>query len=68
MCVTYEHNAFIFNWVDNYDVQINTLKSALKSHGNRVKVFQHLSAQELLKTIDNRKCTVYICKAALHTN
>lgn len=54
------HNVFIFNWVDDYDDQINSLATALQHEGleNRVRVFNHLTSEELNNEVT--KCKLFL--------
>lgn len=55
MCSNIEHNAFIFNWVENYDEQVNVLKTTLEKLNNKVKVYQDLTKKKLLEVIEHCK-------------
>ncbi|XP_065369859.1 uncharacterized protein LOC135962054 [Calliphora vicina] len=46
-------NIVIFNWVENYDDQIEALKVAMATLQNKVKIYNHLSEQELVKVVDS---------------
>ncbi|XP_065368679.1 uncharacterized protein LOC135961112 [Calliphora vicina] len=52
-------NTFIFNWVKNYDEQVNILEKAMASLHNKVKIYNHLSEQELVKVVDSLTYTSF---------
>ena len=55
MSANIEHNAFIFNWVENYDKQVDDLKSTLEKLKNKVEVYQYLTREELLRVLEHCK-------------
>ncbi|XP_023296763.2 uncharacterized protein LOC111679420 [Lucilia cuprina] len=59
-------NTFIFNWVSNYDRQVNILKEAMESQQNKVQIFNHLTEKSLLSVVEqlsviNFELFNYIC-------
>ncbi|TMW54117.1 hypothetical protein DOY81_000793, partial [Sarcophaga bullata] len=59
MCAKIEHNAFIFNWVENYTDQVNVLKTTLEKLKNKVKVYDHLTKKALLDVIDHLRTSKF---------
>lgn len=56
----YTPNVFIFNWVNDYDTKVNILKNAFEHHNNKVKIFNHLTYNELKETINECKLKIKI--------
>ncbi|XP_037815972.1 uncharacterized protein LOC119606511 [Lucilia sericata] len=59
-------NTFIFNWVLNYDRQVNILKEAMESQQNKVQIFNNLTEKALLNVVEqlsrtNFELFNYIC-------
>lgn len=54
------HNVFIFNWVDDYDDQVNSLVTALQHESleNHVRVFNHLTSEELNNEVT--RCKLFL--------
>ncbi|KAI8128608.1 hypothetical protein CVS40_2001 [Lucilia cuprina] len=52
IAINCECNTFIFNWVSNYDRQVNILKEAMESQQNKVQIFNHLTEKSLLSVVE----------------